>query len=240
MLLDPTLAVSGGFALSVVATGGILLLAPSWREALARWLPRWLAEAVAVPAAAQLACTPLVAAISGQVSLVAVVANLLVAPVVGPATVLGLAGGVFTLVWAPLGRACGTLASWCVAWLVTVAEHGAALPTAAVAWGTGPVALVTLTALTVLVAVAGPPLLRRPVTGVGAAMLLLVAVLTRPPTLGWPPAGWVLVACDVGQGDALVLRAGDRRAVVVDAGPDPGPSTAVSTSSGSTRSLCWC
>ena len=94
VLLDPSLAVSAGFALSVLATGGILLLAPPWRDALARWLPRWLAEAIAVPAAAQLACTPLVAAISGQVSLVAVVANLMVAPVVGPATVLGLAGGV--------------------------------------------------------------------------------------------------------------------------------------------------
>ena len=104
LLVDPGLAVSAGFALSVLATAGILLLAPAWRDALARWLPRWLAEAIAVPAAAQLACTPLVAAISGQVSLVAVAANLLVAPVVGPATVLGLLGGVLGLVWAPVGR----------------------------------------------------------------------------------------------------------------------------------------
>ena len=167
VLLDPSLAVSAGFALSALATGGILLLAPAWRDALARWLPRWLAEAIAVPAAAQLACTPLVAAISGQVSLVAVVANLLVAPVIGPATVLGLAGGLLTLAWAPVGRLCGTLASWCVAWLVAVAEHGAALPTAAVGWGTGVAALALLTVLTVLVAVLGPRLLRRPVTGLG-------------------------------------------------------------------------
>lgn len=41
------------------------------------------------------------------------------------------------------------------------------------------------------------------------------------PLTGWPPAGWVVVACDVGQGDALVLRAGARSAVVVDTGPDP-------------------
>jgi competence protein ComEC len=221
VLLDPALAVSAGFALSVLATGGILLLAPRWRDALARWLPRWLAEAIAVPAAAQLACTPLVAAISGQVSLVAVVANLVVAPVVGPATVLGLAGGVLTLAWPPVGRLCGTLASWCVAWLIAVAEHGAALPTAAVGWGTSGAALATLTLLTVLVAVLGPRLLRRPVTGLGAALVLVVAVLVRPPTFGWPPDGWVLVACDVGQGDALVLNAGDGRAVVVDSGPEP-------------------
>jgi competence protein ComEC len=43
----------------------------------------------------------------------------------------------------------------------------------------------------------------------------------RPPQPGWPPPGWVMVACDVGQGDATVLAAGDGSAVVVDAGPDP-------------------
>ena len=38
-----------GFALSVLATAGIVLLGPGWRDALARWLPRWVAEAIAVP-----------------------------------------------------------------------------------------------------------------------------------------------------------------------------------------------
>ncbi len=41
-----------------------------------------------------------------------------------------------------------------------------------------------------------------------------------PTAVAWPPAGWVLVACDVGQGDALVLATGAGRAVLVDAGPD--------------------
>ena len=223
VLLDPGLAVSAGFALSVLATGGILLLAPAWRDALARWLPRWLAEAIAVPAAAQLACTPLVAAISGQVSLVAVVANLLVAPVVGPATVLGLAGGLLTLVWAPLGRLCGTLASWCVAWLVDGgrARRGPADGRGR-AGGPGAAALVAADGGDRRWwPLAGPRLLRRPVTGVAAALVLVVAVLVRPPAFGWPPDGWVLVACDVGQGDALVLNAGAGQAVVVDAGPEP-------------------
>src|SRR6185369_12743716 len=112
-----------------VATVVLLLLAPGWRDALTRWLPRWLAEAVAVPTAAQLACTPLIAAISGQVSLVAVLANLLAAPAVGPATVLGLLGGLLTLVAPPLGRLVGAGAGWCVAWIVEVARQMASLPT---------------------------------------------------------------------------------------------------------------
>ena len=221
LLVDPGLATSVGFALSVVATAGILLLAPGWRDALARWLPRWLAEAVAVPATAQLACTPLVAAISGQVSLVAVVANLAVAAAVGPATVLGLAAGLVGLVWPWGGQQLGTLASLCVAWIVEVARRGADLPTAAVDWGTSLGALALLTTLALVVALAGPRLLRRPVGGVGCCCLMVAAVLVRPPTPGWPPDGWVLAACDVGQGDALVARAGPGSAVVVDAGPDP-------------------
>lgn len=221
LLLHPGLALTVGFALSAVATAGILLVAPGLRDALARWTPRWVAEAVAVPLAAQLACTPLVAAISGQVSVVAVAANLLAAPAVGPATVLGLAGGVAGLLADPLGRLLGTGAGWCAAWLVEVAERGAGLPLPAVGWGTGPWALTLLTVLVVGLSLVLPPLLRRPTTGIGCCCLVVAVVLVRLPVAGWPPEGWVLVACDVGQGDALAVRTGPGAAVVVDAGPDP-------------------
>ena len=90
VLLDPWLARSAGFLLSSLATAGILILAPPWRDAMNGWMPRWLAESLAIPMAAQLVCTPVIAAIAGQVSIVSVVANLAAAPAVGPATVLGL------------------------------------------------------------------------------------------------------------------------------------------------------
>ncbi|ANH40228.1 ComEC family competence protein [Nocardioides dokdonensis FR1436] len=221
LLVQPALAVSIGFALSVLATAGIMLLAPGWRDAMTRWMPRWLAEAIAVPAAAQLACTPLVAGISGQVSLVAVGANLLAAPVVGPATVIGLAGGIVGLVAPPVGRLLGTVATWCLSWIVAVAERGAALPAAAVDWDTGPLSLTLLTVLSLGLAALAPRLLVRPFPTVLACLALGVVVVVRPPSATWAPEGWVLVVCDVGQGDALVLRAGEGSAVVVDAGPDP-------------------
>ncbi|WP_245565454.1 ComEC/Rec2 family competence protein [Nocardioides insulae] len=228
LLVDPWLAVSAGFALSVLATAGILVFGPPWRDALARWLPRWCAEAIAVPAAAQLACLPVIAAISGQVSMVAVVANLLVQTVVGPATVLGLLGGLVALVWLGAAQRIGTFAGWCVAWVILVAERGAALPVAEIAWGSGPLALGLLTLLSLLLALAGPRVLRHPAGGILCA-IAMVAVVTAPsaawgpgsPSGAWPPADWALVACDVGQGDALVIRAGPDRAVVVDTGPEP-------------------
>ena len=221
VLFDPWLALSPGFALSALATAGILWLAPGWRDRLMRWLPQWLAEALAVPLAAQIACTPLVAAISGQVSLVAVLANLLAAPVVGPATVLGLAGGVVFLVAEPVGRVVAAPAAWCAHWIIEVAVRCAGLPVAALSWPSGPVGIALLTVLCAVVALLLGVLLARRFATVSLGALMVVALLVPLPRPGWPPPGWVMVACDVGQGDGLVLRAGPASAVVVDAGPDP-------------------
>lgn len=222
LLIDPWLARSLGFLLSVTATAGILVLAPPWRDALARWLPRWVAEAIAVPLAAQVACTPVVAAISGQVSLVAVAANIVAAPLVGPATVFGLLAGLVALVSVPLSHLVALPAGWCAAAIIAIAERAAAMPVAAFPWPTTPVAVALLGVGCIGVALLlGPVLARR---GVSIALAVVLGVLVRAPApiTGWPPEGWVMVACDVGQGDALVVRAGERSAVVVDAGPDAG------------------
>lgn len=221
LVADPWLARSPGFALSALATGGILFVAPPFRDALSRWLPRPLAEAVAVPLAAQLACTPVVAALSGEVSIVAVAANLLVAPAVGPATVLGLAGGLVGLVAAPVGSWLGWLAAWSAQWIVVVAHRAAGLPGAAVGWSDSAPGIAALAVLCLVLVVAAPRLLRSRTAAVLVATGIGVAVTVPLPTPGWPPSGWLLVMCDVGQGDALVLATGPREAVVVDAGPDP-------------------
>jgi competence protein ComEC len=220
LLLDPWLALSPGFALSGLATAGILWLAPGWRDRLARWLPRWVAEAVSVPLAAQLACTPLVAAISGQVSLVAVLSNLLAAPAVGPATVLGLAGGLVGVVSVSLGRLVAAPAAWCAGWIITTATRCADLPVAAVGWSAEPLGVAGLTLLCAALSLVLGALLARRFAAMAFGGVLVAVLLVPLPTPGWPPDGWVMVACDVGQGDGLVLNAGHRSAVVVDAGPD--------------------
>jgi competence protein ComEC len=56
---------------------------------------------------------------------------------------------------------------------------------------------------------------------VGAVVAALIQIPVRALTSGWPPPGWVMVACDIGQGDAIVLPAAAHTAVEIDAGPDP-------------------
>jgi competence protein ComEC len=221
LLLDMSLARSAGFALSVLATAGIVLLGPGWRDALARWMPVRLAEAISCPLAAQLACTPVVAWLSGQVSLVAVAANLLAGPAVGPATIVGFGAAGIALLSADLARLAGWVAGWPARWIIFVAQKGADLPGAASAWPATVIGVGVLTLLCLALVVGLHRLLARPIAMVLAVVLLAVVVLRPVSSFGWPPGDWLLVACDVGQGDGLVLRVGGAAAVVVDTGPDP-------------------
>jgi competence protein ComEC len=224
MLVDPALARSPGFALSVLATLGLVVLAPRWRDALqARGLPALVAEALAVPAAAQVACAPVLAALSGGVGLVAVPANLLAVPAVAPATVLGVVAALLSVVTPDGAAGVAWLASWPAWWLVTVARTGSGVPGATAPWPGGVWGGAALAGFLALVLVAARwTAVRRVVLAVAAAAVL-VALPIRIAAPGWPPDGWRLVGCDVGQGDAEVLRTGPGSAVVVDAGPDPGP-----------------
>ena len=88
--IDPWLSRSYGFALSVLATAGLLLLARPLAEVMARWLPRGLALVLAVPLAAQLACQPVLLMLNPSLPLYGVAANLLAEPAAAPVTVLGL------------------------------------------------------------------------------------------------------------------------------------------------------
>ncbi|MGY1697556.1 ComEC/Rec2 family competence protein [Geodermatophilus sp. SYSU D00814] len=225
LLLDPRLARDAGFALSVTATAAIVLLSPGWSRALQRrrW-PGVLADAVAVGAAAGVATAPLVAGLSGLVSPVSLPANLLAAPAVAPATVLGLLGALVGAVVPPAGDALVWVAGWPVRWLVAVARTAAGLPDAATGWPAGTRGALLLTAVVLL---AGLVLWRyRRLRALALAVLVGLVVLgwpLRQVTGGWPPAGAVVVACDVGQGDALVVPTGPGEGVLVDAGPEVGP-----------------
>nr|WP_245922976.1 ComEC/Rec2 family competence protein [Actinoplanes atraurantiacus] len=222
ILVDPELAADPGFALSVLATSGLLLIAPVWRDALRRrGCPAGLAEALAVPAAAQVACGPVVAGLSGTVSLVAVPANLLAVPAIAPATLLGVGSAVLSPVWPAGAEFAAWGGHWPARWLVLVATYGARVPAGALPWPGGVAGAVLLAVVTVgLLVAARRPLIRRLVTVVALGGVL-GALPVRLLASGWPPAGWVVVACAVGQGDAVVLPAGKGSAVVVDAGPEP-------------------
>ncbi|MBM0235637.1 ComEC/Rec2 family competence protein, partial [Micromonospora sp. STR1_7] len=158
----------------------------------------------------------------GTVSLVAVPANLLAVPAIAPATILGVVAATVSPLWPAGAEFAAWLASWPAWWLVVIARHGARLPGGTLPWPDGATGALLLAVLTVALLVAvRRQVVRRLVAVVGVAAVL-GALPVRLVAAGWPPPGWVVVACAVGQGDALVLPVAPGRAVVVDAGPEPG------------------
>ena len=98
------------------------------------------------------------------------------------------------------------------------------VPGGTLPWPDGAPGAVLLALLTLAVLFTGRALVgavaAHPLLALGS-VLLTAAALVPTLTVTWPPAGWRVVVCDVGQGDAVVLRSGPSRAVLVDAGPDP-------------------
>ncbi len=147
MIASPELAVDLGFALSVSATAALIVIAPEWsRRLVGRGWPKPLADAVCVAVAAQLVTAPLIAGISGTFSVMSVAANLAVAAVIPPITVVGTAAAALCPIW-PAGadlliRFTGP-ELW---WLLRVAHWTANVPGASLAVPSGLPGAVTVAA----------------------------------------------------------------------------------------------
>ena len=227
LVLDPWMARSFGFALSALATLGLLLFTRPWGDAIARRLPprlRFMGPAIAIPVAAQAMCAPLIVLLQGSVSVIGVVANLVAAPLVAPATVAGVGAALVSVVADRPAQLVGWIGALPTLGIARTARVMAEVPGGTMPWPDGGRGALLLALVTVLLLGTGrwlgrfalaKPLGALVVVSLTGAMALPTRVVT------WPPEGWQVVFCDVGQGDAAVIRTGPRRALVVDAGPEP-------------------
>lgn len=230
---DPWLARDYGFALSVAATAGLLLLAGPLAVALARWMPRGIALAIAVPAAAQLACQPILLLLTPTLPLYGIAANLLAEPAAPVATVLGCLA-CLALPWAPaLGELFVRIAWLPSAWIAQIAQTTASLPGAALPWADGALGVILCVWVLVLVGlVVVRARMPRPVAA-AAVLGLATAVVAYGGVLGGAllartvatPGDWQIAVCDVGQGDAILLRDGGAVGMI-DVGRTPAAASA--------------
>ncbi|HUE34525.1 MAG TPA: ComEC/Rec2 family competence protein [Mycobacterium sp.] len=152
LVVAPQLAVDVGFALSVLATAALVAVAPVWSRRLAgKGCPKPLADALAVALAAHVVTAPLIAGISGRLSLVAAVANLAVAAAIAPITVLGSAAAVLCPVWPTGAQLLIRFAGPELWWVLRVAHVAAAVPAATVPVPSGTAGVLVVGGATVLV-----------------------------------------------------------------------------------------
>jgi competence protein ComEC len=209
VVADPWQVRDPGFALSVLATAGLLIAAPRLVEKFSSVMPKPLAIVIATPLAATLFCAPVIVAISGQLSLLSIVANVLVASAVAPITIVGFVAALIS----PVLPALSQLLLWCVkplaAWVAWIASVISDYSVISLATGAKSFFLIASV-------IALGYFLNRKIVITGLLILIAISWLLK-----FPGSDWQVANCDVGQGDSMVVNLGDHRAIVIDTGPDP-------------------
>lgn len=231
LAISPWLATSIGFALSVAATAALLTIARPISHTLERVFPRPVAIALAVPLSAQLACAPILVLLSPVISVWSVLANLIAGPAAPLATIAGLVACMTASI--PVVGVVATAIAWVPAqWVAVTAQIFADLPGATLPWLDGVLGALALAAVcgaatALLIGVRG-----RAVRGAAVVVVTVVVgvfagtwsfrTVVQPLTT---PRDWNTAVCDVGQGDAVLVRDADVVALI-DTGPDPAALSA--------------
>jgi competence protein ComEC len=210
VLGDPWQSRDAGFALSVLATAGLLLFAPVIKDHLPTH--KKLASALAPPIAAIVFCSPILVALSGYLSPMSIFANLLAAPFVAPITIVGFIAALVSPFAPILTSVLIYIIRVPAGLIVSIAHWSSGFPALTIHSGTiGFVIVATLVGLLWVFKKSW----RR------STAVLVVIILSLTWVQRWPAGDWQIANCDVGQGDSMVINLQHGRGIVIDVGPDP-------------------
>ena len=211
VVVDPWQARDAGFALSVLATAGLLLFAPVLIEKLSIHLPGKLAQALAPPIAATVFCSPIIVALSGYLAPMSVIANLLAAPFVAPITIVGFIAALFS----PFAPLISTVLIWFIRFpagaIALIAHWASSFPVLTLQ--SGKIGFLIIASFTL-----GSWLLKKWFKHIIVFTLVILISITW--LQRWPGGDWQVANCDIGQGDSMVINLGNHRGIVIDVGPD--------------------
>ncbi|MCF2706349.1 ComEC/Rec2 family competence protein [Arcanobacterium haemolyticum] len=213
-VVDPWVVSSLGFHLSVAATAGIVLGGRPLADRLSRVLPPIAADLIAIPLTAQVACSPVLMAITQASSAWSVFANAAVAPVIAPLTFLGLCGAVLSPLWESGAHVCVQLSSFLTWWIDVVARTVAR-------WPGSNLPQVMVTVLLIASVFLAWHANIRVMSIVGVISIVIIAMGRTAAEI---PHDWVIIQCDVGQGSASLVRL-HGKTIMIDVGPDDGASS---------------
>ena len=223
LCLQPLWLADIGFQLSFGAAAGLLWLLPACQRLLPQALPAPIGEAAAVSLAAQLAVLPLEVYYFQQFSLIALVSNIVLVPVLEIAAQLALVGALLPV----CGEYLLQLAAWLTAQVLTQARFFADLPYSTVVIGKLPAYCLVLYYAALFVW-ADFPWLQFWSNRERRCILLLHALLLAG-MLSYQQYRTLPLACyflDVGQGDCAVIVTPSQRVAIIDTGGLKNISTA--------------
>ena len=210
LLLNPFQAFEAGFILSVLATSGLIFVAPSIAARIKG--PKLIGELVSIPMAATLFCSPYLMFLSGGMNLSAIPLNIAAAPAVPFVTVIAFLATSLVLPAPFLAEYLLYLANFGTRWIVYIASWSEGAPSLL----SNPILLLLLFSIILLYRKSK---FKRKIW-LAIPLGLILFSLSATSRLSFPGKEWRVGQCDVGQGDALLVNLGDGNALLFDAGPD--------------------
>jgi competence protein ComEC len=217
LIVDPWLLIDLGFWLSTLATAGLVLFGKPVYLQLCNWFPKPVAIGLSAAIVAQFLCLPILIYLQEGFPTYSVIANLVVEPVVAPITVLGLFA-VLCGPWLPvIADSVLQVAEIFANWIVWVAN--------ALSQNTNglfpmpPFYIVAVVIALVILYAIQRSQVSLIIASISSLLLLGFSVSMFVSSKTWHNDDWEIVSCDVGQGDATLIRSSGKVALI-DTGKD--------------------
>lgn len=224
LVISPCMLFNIGFQLSYAATLGIVMLYKNIKKLITcKFVPNKVAEIIGGTLAAQLGVLPITLIHFNKLSLISIIPNILVAPILGLITILGMLMAILGQFSLYLSTLIGYLNNIFLSAVLYVTKWSSGVSFAAITTVTP--SLIMGAAYYVVIWFL---FWYKPLKGVslklrhGAAVLSIIAVFFLTGTL--KPACMEVTFLDVGQGDCAFIRTYTGKTVLIDGGGSTNPN----------------
>lgn len=218
LLYNPALLFSVGFQLSFISTISIILFYKNILKLLTnRIFPQYLTDVISLTLSAQIGVLPVIAFYFNEISLVAVISNVLIAPVIGIITILGMAMAVLGQVHILFSLLIGLCNNTLLSFVLFVSDKTSGLPFATVRVITPSILFMGIYYICILYFLWYKPrhkvkLLPKQNAVIGVSILFIILINL------FIPKGLEVVFLDVGQGDCAFIRTQGGKNILIDGG----------------------
>lgn len=222
LLFNPLLIYDAGFLLSFTVTFFILYFPPILQEVLSRINPL-IRNPLSLSIAAWIGIFPLSAYYFYKISLIGIIANLFIIPLVGIAVVTGLLIFVIGLIYLPLASLLANIESYILMSINLLAQKFSSLPFAYLHIQQPSILIIFLFYLLIfyIIEIAYPRMCSLHIKNRNILVILLITLVIVFVQLSYPSKDLQVSFINVGEGDCILVETPQGKNILIDGGGTP-------------------
>ncbi len=218
LLYNPFMLFDIGFQLSYAATLSIILFYKSMKEFFTeKHIPGFVSDILAVTISAQIGVVPITAYYFNKISIISIVSNLLVVPIVEVVTVLGFCMAILGRISIYLSQIVGYLNYLLLSFILFVTKVSAQIPFAVIKIITPSIFIILIYYLFVIITYFKKSMDLFKIHYKKCVFILALSLIVV--IAAWfIPKGMKVTFIDVGEGDSTLIRTSRGKVVLIDGG----------------------